>query len=187
MKPAKELIYTLIAISILVCRCYPVDVSIPSTISDKIIKNPFNINAGFTGKPIDFADGNAVCFANKTSCNLADNVRFLLQAVSVLQQHQNLNDHFEFIDGIFELYDDRYQSYLTGTFKGNGFNSSTGFKIYGIVDIDSGTGIFEANSGVLRVVISGHINPENKDSMNYSILIGGFFGFNTETSSNDYN
>lgn len=58
-------------------------------------------------------------------------------------------------------------------FEGAGVANESGFKLNSMVEVDSGIGIFKAESGMLQLIVKGEKIPGMIDKMQYSITVYG--------------
>ena len=174
MKTVRKILFILIASAVLASCSDAVKYEAFPSISDNNIKKRLNINAEVTCQALAMNDGDVIHFTDKTSCNLSKNVTIGLHGNVNLLKNLYQPKNFELLNGYFELFDNTQYSYLFGDFRGQGYKEFDKFRIWGVIDVKYGKGIFEADEGELQVVLSGTLNPGDALTMKYTIQVTGF-------------
>ena len=173
MKTVRKILFALIAFALLASCSDAVKYQAVPSIPDISLLKRLNVYAELTCQILEMNDGDAIHFTDKTSCNLSEDITFGLHGKVNLLNNMYQPKKFELLNGYFELFDNTQNSYLSGDFQGQGYKENSEFKIWGIIDVTYGKGIFEADDGELQVVISGTLDPGDDKTMKYTIQIYG--------------
>ena len=135
------------------------------------IKKIVDIQAELTCQPVDLKKGISIQFSGKTTYNLYKTASF---AFTGYITDINEAGEYEISNGYFELYRETSKCFLKGYFLGLGFKNIDEFRITALIDVYTGTGMFEANGGKLQLEIVCTYASEPDQPMNYTINVSGF-------------
>jgi hypothetical protein len=171
MKTVKRIVFTLIALIVTISCNEPWGgprngdianyerLTIHAEVSDAEI--PVVVKEGFE---ID------LCGA-ASACNLSDQTCFSMIA---LIKNLDATGKFDIQEGEIELLVENTFCNLTGSFSGQGSKIGNNFEIAAIINVNCGTGSFQADAGELRLTIIGTLPEGDDQTMDYELDIDGY-------------
>ena len=147
MKTVKRVLSLIVAVA-LMASCSESEQDPKS--STEIEYQTLDLNATLSGQPVKMVEGSTVVFTGSSNCNLSDNTCVALSGVV-----RNLqNGNYQIKNGTLRIMSETTGCYLIGEFQGWGKNFINDMNLSALINVNCGTGVFEADGGELDLKIT---------------------------------